>query len=65
MYMVDSYIFRNYEATLATVSLIYSTLVPTLSKTLYTFVVKFLASTSDHIAKALCQFVITCKMASK
>jgi hypothetical protein len=35
-----------------------------LSKTLYTSVVKFPASTSEHIMKTLFQFVAMCKMLS-
>jgi hypothetical protein len=39
------------------VSIIFNTLLPTLSKTLYTNVVKLTAM------KTLCQFVVICKMA--
>jgi hypothetical protein len=46
------------------VSVIVSTLFPTLSKTLYTGVVKFPASTLEYVMKSLFQFVVICKMAS-
>jgi hypothetical protein len=42
----------------------FHTLLPTLSKTLYTSVVKFPASTLDHITKSLFQYFIICKMVS-
>jgi hypothetical protein len=46
------------------VSVIFNTLLPTLSKTLYTNVLKFPASTSERIAKTLFQFVVICQMPS-
>jgi hypothetical protein len=46
------------------VSFIFNLLMQMLSKTLCTSVVKFPASTSEHIAKTLFQFVVICKMVS-
>jgi hypothetical protein len=45
------------------VSVIFNTLWPTLSKTLYTSVVKHPAMTSEHITKTSFQFTVICKMA--
>jgi hypothetical protein len=45
------------------VSVTFNTLLPTLSKTLCTGVVKFPASTSEHITETLNQFVVIRKMA--
>jgi hypothetical protein len=46
------------------VSVIFNTLLPTLSKMLYTSVVKFPASNLEHIMKTLFQFIVICKMVS-
>jgi hypothetical protein len=46
------------------VFVIFNTVLPTLSKTLYTTAVKFPASISAHITKILFQFVVICRMAS-
>jgi hypothetical protein len=46
------------------VSVIFNTLLPMLSKTLYTSAVKFPASTSELITQTLFQFAAICKMAS-
>jgi hypothetical protein len=45
-------------------SVIFNTVLPTLSKALYTKVAKFHVSTSDYITKALFQFVVVRKIAS-
>jgi GMP synthase PP-ATPase subunit len=45
-------------------TVIFNTLLPLLSKMLYINVVKFFASTLEHISKTLFQFVVICKMAS-
>jgi hypothetical protein len=63
IYVDDSYIFCNYEA-IFPVSFIFSTLLSMLSKMLYTSVVKFPASTSEHIMETLFQLTVICKMAS-
>jgi hypothetical protein len=46
------------------VFIIFNTLLPMLSKMLYTGVVKFPDSTSTCVAKTLFQFFVSCKMAS-
>jgi hypothetical protein len=46
------------------VTFIVYTLLPTLSETLYTSVVKFPASTLEHIKETFFQFIAICKMAS-
>jgi hypothetical protein len=46
------------------VPIIFSTLLPALSKTVYTSVVKFFASISEHITTILFQFVVVSKVAS-
>jgi hypothetical protein len=43
---------------------IFNTLLPNLGKTLYISVVKFPASTSQHMTKTLFKFAVICKMAS-
>jgi hypothetical protein len=60
----DSNIFAIVRLFFHEVSVIFNTLFPTLSKKLCTIVVKFPASTSEHITKTLFQFVVICKMAS-
>jgi hypothetical protein len=46
------------------VSIIFNTLLPTMSKTLYANVVTIPASASEHITKTVFQFIVICKMAS-
>jgi hypothetical protein len=53
IYMDDSHIFCNYEAIFHKVSTIFNTLLPTPSKMLYTKVVNFPDSASEHIMKTL------------
>jgi hypothetical protein len=59
----DSYIFRSSRLFVNEISVMSNTLLPTLSKTLYTSVVRFRDSTSEHITKTLFQFVFVCKTA--
>jgi hypothetical protein len=66
IYLEDPYIFLQIMRLFYhKVSIIFNTLLPTLSKTLCNSDVKFPASTSEHITKTLLQFVVICKMASK
>jgi hypothetical protein len=46
------------------ISVIFNTLLPTLSKTLHTSVAKFPTSTSEHFMMTLFQFVVVCKVTS-
>jgi hypothetical protein len=56
--MGDLYIFCNYEGFFfCKVSIIFNTLLPVLSKTLHTNVVKFPASALKHIIKTLFQII--------
>jgi hypothetical protein len=62
--MADTYIFCNYEVIFPQSLIIFNTHLPVLSKMLCTSVVKFRASTLEHITQTLFQFVVICKMMS-
>jgi hypothetical protein len=62
--MDDSYNFCNYEDIFPQRLHIFNTLSPTLSSDAVTNVVKFPASTPEHIMKILFQIAVICKMAS-
>jgi hypothetical protein len=63
IYTDETYNLGNFLPFFHKVSVIFNTLLPTLSKTLYTIVVKFPSSTSKHATKTMFQFVVICKMA--
>jgi predicted membrane-bound mannosyltransferase len=56
--------FANMWLIFQEVSIIFNTLLPTLSKMLYTNVVKLPTSTSEHFMKTFFQFVVIWKITS-
>jgi hypothetical protein len=51
--MDHSYMFCNYDAVFPQVSIIFYTVLPTLSKALYASIVKLPASTLEHILSGI------------